>query len=193
MLDFPTLLWRPREQQLLFLGEQLLEALSWPAALAVTVRRGALRLTPASGAPAPTVLGPEGFSYLLLGPELHAALPTVETLYTAWLDPDGAMIEAVPGRLDTPLTIRLTPEERMQLESLALNHQVRAADLLTAFAADLAGAQWGGSATGLRSGGSDERLFAAQWFRRNVDPGGWGGPSGDRPQFMRRFDEEIEQ
>ncbi len=192
MSDYPMLLWRPRGHQLLFLDSELLEALAWPMVLTVTVARGgALRLAPAEpGTPGAIVVFGDELTAMRLVEDVALHLPPADTIYTAWLDRDGDAIIAVPGQSHTPLiplTIHLTPQERQQLEGLALRYQVRVTDILTAFAADLAGSQWGSSATGLRSGGSDERLFAENWFKRNADPG-W---AGSRPQFMRRFDEEA--
>jgi len=110
-------------------------------------------------------------------------LPVTDATYMAWYDHEA--IYALPMQAPT-ITLTLTLASYQALEAIALRHGGRARDILTAFAEDLSAAhtpypeRWS-----LPSGGSDERDLADQWFRRNVDPGGWGGPSGNQPQFMR--------
>ena len=55
-------------------------------------------------------------------------------------------------------------------------------DLLTAFAVDLA-ASFSEAPLQARSGGSDDRMYAEQWFDRNVMP----GVGSQRPEFVRVY------
>ena len=53
-----------------------------------------------------------------------------------------------------------TEEEKEQLTRIAADRDAAPSELLAAFAADITGS--------VRSGGSDERMFAVQWLERQV-------------------------
>lgn len=69
------------------------------------------------------------------------------------------------------LTIELTTEELQDLKEKAEEYDTTVEEILEAFVADLT---WSN-----RSGGSDERLFADEWLRRNICP------MDDGDKFMR--------
>lgn len=193
----------------LIITEQLLKPLDWPQALKVSTRvAGSLTLESwwVENVPAGAVVHPgelvmpiayygEGEEeaddiYLVITAEQAQALGLQAGTYRAWTDRDEETIYALSTPAPTGLigvTVYLLPEEAQALEQLAIKHRVRLVDILTAFAADLAGAHASSidNRYGGRNGGSDEREFADSWFRRNVDPTG--------PEFMRTFADEEDQ
>ncbi len=194
------------ERGLLLIDDGLLAALSWPDALRIESRADGLILTEWQ-----LGLNTDGHVGEVLEdteevdkPHLKIDAATAEQLglrpgaYTAWAETGSDSIYALPSPAEpaapagtVPITLHLTPSEARALEALGLDHDVRMRDILTAFAADLAAANdHGGGDEGGRSGGSDERMYADQWFQRNRGPGGWGDDDG-RPTFERSFSESA--
>jgi len=195
-----TITYEPTAGRLI-IDDDLLSPLQWPQALKLERRSSALLLTTWDTALAargdaivcPVVYGDEDIEEptLAITAEQAHALNLQPGDYRVWVDEEriyALPMEAPPAQAPVGqigVTIYLLPEEQRTLEQLAIEHGVSLVDVLTAFAADLAGAhadsidaRYGG-----RNGGSDEREFANEWFRRNVDPTG--------PEFMRSFAEEA--
>jgi hypothetical protein len=185
------------DRGLIHLDDALIAALSYPDALKIELRANGIILTAceSGGTGLPIVYEDEDIDgpHMVVDPMQAAEFGLRPGTYTAWVRSWAECIYALPAPVPAglvPVTIHLTPHEVRLLEQLALDHDVRMTDILTAFAADLAAEHAEGDERHeLRSGGSDERQFADAWFQRNRGPGGWGGDDG-RPSFGRCYSGE---
>ncbi len=198
------------DRGLVLFDEELLDQLAYPDALKVECRSDGLILTAWEvGLSAAGAFVGEIVDRSAKIEEMHIVVEAEQAQqlgllpsYTAWVDRLEERIYAVPERAEpaaapadqVAVTIALTVREVQLLEQLALGHGVRMTDILIGFGTDLAAAHAARSERfGMRSGGSDERLFAERWFERNLMPVGDGDDG--HSEFARRFsgEEAVEE
>jgi len=109
--------------------------------------------------------------------------------YLVWIERSTGEAYAIPEETAVrsdgdAVTVGLAvhPQDIQALETLGLQHGVRARDIIAAFVADLAANTYSSLPEKLaRSGGSDERERARSWFERNAAP---PDEPGEYPAFM---------
>lgn len=204
----PIMVWRP-DQGHLIIPEALMADLDYPPELHLHRRADGLILaadstndtdrTVVANVIIPALDDDEFEAKLELTPEQARQLGLQPGEYTVWANTMEMALYAVPRctalRNDGDLVaigMVIHRRDSEVLEALALEHGVRLRDILDAFVADLAANFFTARDERYnRSGGSDEREMARDWFRRSVSPAAvFNEPF---PRFERSYYDYLHQ